>query len=85
MVPCFSTNSFIDRINERSASDGCRGATKSGAVWRDGAVGFMPREWARFAVCFIGISFVGAVIINRSQQKTILFNLVISILRAVFQ
>jgi hypothetical protein len=54
-------------------------------VWRDGAVGFMRREWARFAVCFIGISFVGAVIINRSQQKTILFNLVISILRAVFQ
>jgi hypothetical protein len=54
-------------------------------VWRDGAVGFMRREWAWFAVCFIGISFVGAVIINRSQQKTIPFNLVISILRAVFQ
>ncbi|AOL11945.1 hypothetical protein EnteroDNA1_00720 [Enterobacter sp. HK169] len=38
-------------------------------------------------LCWVchSISFVGAVIINRSQQKTIPYPLVIYILRGVFQ
>jgi hypothetical protein len=54
-------------------------------VLLDGFADFMRWVGVCSAGYVISISFVGAVIINRSQQKTIPYPLVIYILRGVIQ